>query len=90
MDNDGVKESLEPGQGVDGGEQGQEGGQAAPVDQEFKIHVQASHREVEIVCEKEKRWAGAIMFSVRRCKFCSFSWQFASGSIVHRGDLACD
>lgn len=75
-------ESVEPGQGVDGE---QEGGQVAAVDQEFKIHVQASHREVDIVCEKEKKWAGLIIFPVRRCKVCSFPRPFASGSIVCTG-----
>ena len=57
MGDDGMEESVEPGQSVDGE---QEGGQVAAVDQEFKIHVQASHREVDIVCEKEKKWAGDI------------------------------
>lgn len=54
-----MTESGEFGKDVD--DKGQkQGDQAAQLDQEFKIHVQASHREVDIVCEKEKKWAGEI------------------------------
>lgn len=34
------------------------GGQTPTDDEPFTVHVQAAHCAVDIVCEKEQRWAG--------------------------------